>query len=111
MWVWFYEWYVIQVLFLCADLSSRNLIQDSSFATLVNFPTAQDVASEVTFNLQPSGGSLSSFSYSNLSSGSASGLGERGGAEAARTTTTPPIAIQLMDMGFTHPQVHVALER
>ena len=73
------------------------------------------MASEATIELQPSRGSLSSFSYSNLSSESASGLGESGlsgrsGAEASRTTT-PPIALMLMDMGFTRPHVNVALER
>ena len=87
---------------------------ERSSSTLVGHPSTHESQSSRPV---PSGGS--STDLHTVTSGSDTGTLSSGSvqieelsshADAARATT-PPIVFQLMDMGFTRPQVNIALIR
>lgn len=110
----FYEWDDC----VSAGLSNCQPLSAASSTSLMKFPDRRDSIlrglSEGSFDLRTSGCSASG-SYSE-SSGDMFSPREREEptdephAEADRATT-PPIVPQLMDMGFSRPQINVALNR
>ena len=88
-----------------APLSERMLVKTPSIQMHDNVHQAP---SDMSLELHTAIGSVSS--HSSVSYWDGSDVFERGGAEAARSST-PLLVTMLMDMGFSRVQINVAMDK